>query len=64
MLIVKQKDGQRVVAAEGTKEEMEEKFEELKGDTDFDSIDLIDRTGRLYKRQEVVKQAAKKSAKK
>jgi len=64
MLIVKVKDGNRVIAAEGDAEELAEKFESLKNDTDFDTIEIIDRTGRLYKQEQAnIKPAkAKKKA--
>ena len=52
MLIVKTKGKNRFIAAEVSAEEMYEKFEELKKDSDFDTIELIDRTGRLYKQEQ------------
>jgi len=63
MLIVKNKDGNRILAAEGSPEEMEEQFETLRRDTDFDTIELCDRRGRLFK-QELAPAKPKKKAKK
>ena len=63
MLIVKNKDGNRILAAEGSPEEMEEQFEILRRDTDFDTIELCDRRGRLFK-QELAPAKPKKKAKK
>ena len=63
MLIVKNKDGSRILAAEGSPEEMEEQFETLRRDTDFDTIELCDRRGRLF-RQELAPAKPKKKAKK
>lgn len=63
MLIVKNKDGNRILAAEGSPEEMEEQFETLRRDTDFDTIELCDRRGRLF-RQELAPAKPKKKAKK
>ena len=63
MLIVKNKDGNRILAAEGSPEEMEKQFETLRRDTDFDTIELCDRRGRLF-RQELAPAKPKKKAKK
>lgn len=63
MLIVKNKDGSRILAAEGSPEEMEEQFETLRRDTDFDTIELCDRRGRMFK-QELAPAKPKKKAKK
>lgn len=63
MLIVKNKDGNRLLAAEGDPKEMAEQFEILKKDTDFDTIELCDRRGRLFK-QELAPAKPKKKAKK
>ena len=63
MLIVKNVDGSRILAAEGSPEEMEEQFEILRRDTDFDTIELCDRRGRLFK-QELAPAKPKKKAKK
>ena len=63
MLIVKNKDGSRILAAEGSPEEMEKQFETLRRDTDFDTIELCDRRGRLFK-QELAPAKPKKKAKK
>ena len=63
MLIVKNKDGNRILAAEGSPEDMEKKFETLRRDTDFDTIELCDRRGRLFK-QELAPAKPKKKAKK
>ena len=63
MLIVKNKDGSRILAAEGSPEEMEKQFEPLRRDTDFDTIELCDRRGRLF-RQELAPAKPKKKAKK
>lgn len=63
MLIVKNKNGNRILAAEGIPEEMEEQFETLRRDTDFDTIELCDRRGRLF-RQELAPAKPKKQAKK
>ena len=63
MLIVKNKDGNRILAAEGSPEEMEEQFETLRRDTDYDTIELCDRRGRLFK-QELAPAKPKKKAKK
>jgi tetrahydromethanopterin S-methyltransferase subunit G len=63
MLIVKEKDGERVVAAQGDLAAMQKQFDELKSDTDFDTIEIIDRVGRVWAKQEASKPVAKKSAK-
>jgi len=63
MLIVKNKDGNRILAAEGSPEEMEKQFETLRRDTDFDTIELCDRRGRLF-RQELAPAKPKKKAEK
>jgi len=63
MLIVKNKDGNRILAAEGSPEDMEKQFETLRRDTDFDTIELCDRRGRLFK-QELAPAKPKKKAKK
>ena len=63
MLIVKVKNGERVIAFESNDEDMVKKFDELKKDSDFDTIELTDRRGRLYQ-QASAKPAKKKAAKK
>lgn len=63
MLIVKNKNGNRILAAEGSPEDMEKQFETLRRDTDFDTIELCDRRGRLF-RQELAPAKPKKQAKK
>lgn len=63
MLIVKNRNGNRILAAEGTPKDMEEQFENLRRDTDFDTIELCDRRGRLF-RQELAPAKPKKQAKK
>jgi len=63
MLIVKNKNGNRILAAEGSPEDMEKQFETLRRDTDFDTIELCDRRGRLF-RQELAPAKPKKKAKK
>jgi|11BtaG_2_1085332.scaffolds.fasta_scaffold14493_2 hypothetical protein len=63
MLIVKNKNGNRILAAEGSPEDMEKQFETLRRDTDFDTIELCDRRGRLFK-QELAPAKPKKKAKK
>jgi len=66
MLIVKTKGKNRFIAADVNAEEMLEKFEELKKDSDFDTIEIIDRTGRLYKQEQATVEKVKtaKAAKK
>ena len=66
MLIVKTKGKNRFIAADVNAEEMLEKFEELKKDSDFDTIEIIDRTGRLYKQEQAAVEKVKtaKAAKK
>ena len=59
MLIVKTKGKNRFIAAEVNAEEMFEKFEELKKDSDFETIEIIDRTGRLYKQEQAPVKPAK-----
>ena len=63
MLIVKNKNGNRILAAEGSPEDMEKQFETLRRDTDFDTIELCDRRGRLFK-QELAPAKPKKKANK
>jgi len=64
MLIVKNKNGNRILAAEGSPEDMEKQFETLRRDTDFDTIQLCDRRGRLFKQEQAPAKPKKKAKKK
>lgn len=64
MLLVKTKGEDRQVVASGDLEEMQEQFDKASSDNDFDTIEIIDRTGRLYRREHREKPAVKKAAKK
>ena len=64
MLIVKNKNGNRILAAEGSPEDMEKQFETLRRYTDFDTIQLCDRRGRLFKQEQAPAKPKKKAKKK